>query len=177
MKTVDISGMGGSYELACQAMLLRGMAYLAQNPNFKFDESYKTYKGIYGVCVSQTEQAKTLDEVITKDIGCTGAMHQAVIGHLFYIHNNGYYAWLDDFKDEPGRIYEIDRETLEQELNKEIMLHKEKVAKGYDPLQKLRDLIPEDNRIEVNPNDPESLGEAIGKIIKAITDAEGEEIQ
>lgn len=165
MKTVDISGMGGGYELCCQTMLLRGMAFLAQNPDFTFDKAYSEFKGIYGLCISQSEGAKTLDDVITKGTGCTGAMHQAVVGHLSYIHKNGYEKWLSRFKDEPGRIYEVDRETLESDLKIEMDVWEAKLKAGHDPLENLRNIIPEDQWITLDPKNPKK---AITKIIKLI---------
>ena len=173
MKTVDISGMGGGYELCCQTMLLRGMAFLAQNPDFNFEGAYETYRGIYGVCFSETEQAKSLDEVITKNTDCTGAMHQAVIGNLMFIHKNGYQAWLNEFKDSPERIYEIDKETLEGELKIELALFSAKIAAGYDPLKDLKNIIPEDQWIEFDPDNP---NEAVRKIVKIIYNIEDKDI-
>jgi hypothetical protein len=163
MKTVDISGMGGGYELCCQTMLLRGIAFLAQNPDFTFDKAYSGFKGVYGLCMSKNENAKTLDEVITKGTDCTGAMHQAVIGHLSYIHKNGYEKWLSNFEDEPDRIYEIDVETLENNLKIEMELWEAKLKAGYDPLKNLKDIIPEDQWIKFDPENP---NEAVTKIVK-----------
>ena len=34
MKTIDISGMGGSYEAGCQLMLLRGLIHYAESMVF-----------------------------------------------------------------------------------------------------------------------------------------------
>ena len=48
--TIDISGMGGGYERACQLMLKAGIKYLANKPNFVWD--YKGYENVYGVCWS-----------------------------------------------------------------------------------------------------------------------------
>jgi len=93
-ETIDISGMSGSYEWGCQAMLQAGVKYLSEQPDFHFD--YKGFKNVYGVCWTDTPWGKDLDKAITDAVSgdCTGAMHQAVIAHLIYIHKHGYGAWL-----------------------------------------------------------------------------------
>jgi len=102
--TVDISGMGGGYERVCQKMLRAGIEYLANKPNFVFD--HKQYKNIYGVCFSDSEHAKKLDEVLHTAISdYTGAMHQAVINHLAYIHKHGYTKWLEQAGKERQYTY------------------------------------------------------------------------
>ena len=102
--TIDISGMGGGYEHCCQKMLRAGMKYLQNKPNFVWD--YIEYKNIYGICWSDSIHAKKLDEVITKVVnGCTGAMHQAVIAHLRYIHQNSYDKWLEEMGKERQYVY------------------------------------------------------------------------
>ncbi len=104
-RTVDISGMGGSYERACQLMLQAGIKYLENKSNFVWD--YKEYQNVYGVCFSESEQAKRLDEAIMKSINgdCSGAMHQCVIGHLRYIHQNSYEKWLNEIGKDRQYIY------------------------------------------------------------------------
>lgn len=93
-ETVDISGMGGGYERCCQQMLQAGVAFLKERPDFNFD--YKSYKNIYGIAWSESEDAKALDAVLLKaaDNDMTGAMHQCVVRHLAYIHSHGYEKWL-----------------------------------------------------------------------------------
>ena len=93
-ETMDISGMGGGYERTCQMMLLAGRKYLEDNPKFIWD--FKHYEHIYGVCWSDSEYGKALDKVLMGACNndCSGAMHQVVIGHLQYIHKNGYGEWL-----------------------------------------------------------------------------------
>lgn len=103
--TVDISGMGGGYERACQLMLRAGLKYLENKPNFIWD--YKGFEHIYGLCWSESENAKRLDKVLTKATGgdCSGAQHQAVIGHLCYIHKHGYEFWLKQFEKDRQYTY------------------------------------------------------------------------
>lgn len=98
-ETIDISGMGGRYECACQLMLRAGMKFLKKNPEFHFD--YQQYKNVYGICTTDTPWGKKLDKAIIDAVGgdCSGAIHQAVINHLLFIHKNGYEAWLKSAKE------------------------------------------------------------------------------
>ena len=99
MRTVSISGFGGSYEWGCQRMLQLGIDWLKRNPQFDFSV-YKSFRGIYGIVTTEDGKAKELDELLLngdsklKANGVTGAMHQAVISHLAYIHEHGYEDWL-----------------------------------------------------------------------------------
>lgn len=98
-ETIDISGMGGGYERCCQLMLRAGREYLKNERNFAWD--YKQYENVYGICSSKSEEAKKLDTVLLDAAGgdCSGAMHQAVINHLAFIHKNGYEKWLEKGSD------------------------------------------------------------------------------
>ena len=106
METVSISGFGGSYEWVCQRMLQLGMEWLKAHADFNFS-AYFGFKHIYGIVAiddknPQRVLAEELDNLITTGdpiligFGVTGAMHQAVIGHLSYIHKNGYRKWLEE---------------------------------------------------------------------------------
>ncbi len=93
MKTVSISGFGGSYEWACQRMLQVGMEYLKERPDFDWSG--------YKASASENQDAKNLDTVLLNDHelneyggGPTGAMHQAVVAHLFMIHKLTHDGWL-----------------------------------------------------------------------------------
>jgi len=171
METIDISGMGGGYERCCQLMLLRGMKFLEANPDFNWSESYKGSPSLYGLLISESFEAKILDEVIVKDLGSSGAQHQAVIGHLHYIAEHGYQGWIDYFRNElnqADRIYELDESQLEENVKQDIKLWEAKLDAGYDPLANLREIIPEDQWINVNPDDPESMKKGIKKLIEKI---------
>jgi len=105
-ETIDITGMGSGYERACQLALRAGIKWLGEHPDFKF--RVKTYANIYGVAKVETYGireyellAKELDKAMMEAVGgdMTGAMHQAVISHLRYIHENGYDEWLTKFSD------------------------------------------------------------------------------
>jgi len=99
-ETVDISGMSGGYEVACQRMLRAGINYLKDKPEFHFD--YEGFERVYGVCFTETPWGKDLDKVLMEAVNndCTGAMHQCVIGHLNQIHKHGVEWWLKQFPTE-----------------------------------------------------------------------------
>jgi hypothetical protein len=92
---VEISGFGKEteYEKACQQMLQQGWEWLQKHPKAKLKAH--TYEGIYGFFECDSKDAKALSEAVTKNIdgGCTGAMHQAVMQHLFYIYYHGIEKW------------------------------------------------------------------------------------
>lgn len=77
----EISGFGGGYEDCCRAMVLAGIKWLDEHPTA--DPQFHGYRGVYGVITEDNEDAKSLTAaVITPANGdCTGAMHQASIGH------------------------------------------------------------------------------------------------
>ena len=81
----EISGFGGGYEAACRAMVFAGMDWMDAHP--EADPHYRGFKGVYGILMEDNEEAKALSKTVAEaahDLGgCTGAMHQAVIGHVF----------------------------------------------------------------------------------------------
>jgi len=167
MKTIDISGMGGSYEAACQLMLLQGLKYLKEHPDFDFSV-YKSLKNIYGICEGEGDKAKELDEVITKGTEPSGAMHQAVISHLAYIHKQGHDAWITEAgKHKGSRIYEM---PSEEELERQILIAQIewqlKLDRGYNPLAELFKNVPVEDVIVVDPSDPESIKKAAEEIAR-----------
>ena len=106
----DISGFGKntSYEKGCQDMLQAGYEWLVKHRgesmnsekqkivNKLTDTQLKvaTYSNIYGVLEPKSYSAKALSKAICIiHPGCTGAMHQAVFGHLLYINTNGIDMW------------------------------------------------------------------------------------
>jgi len=105
-ETVNISGMGSGYERACQLALRSGIKWLEEHPDFKF--RVKSYTNIYGVATIEVygvkeyeslvgELEKVMLEAVNNDM--TGAMHQAVIGHLRFINDNSYDEWLTKLSD------------------------------------------------------------------------------
>lgn len=121
-ETVDISGFSGGYEMNCQRMLAEGMKFLREHSDFKFE--YTTYKNITGIAWTETPLGKELDKVLLKAAGgdSTGAMHQAVIGHLRVIqsggydenHREGYEKWLAQFPRERRYMYPTELPKPEQ---------------------------------------------------------------
>lgn len=90
----DISGFGKktSYEKGCQNMLQAGFEWLEKNKKGKLKAH--SYKGVYGIFEPDSKKAKELSKVIAKaEPECTGAMHQAVMQHLFFISGNGLEKW------------------------------------------------------------------------------------
>lgn len=168
MKTIDISGFGGSYEAGCQKMLLQGLKFLNDRPDFNW-EGYKEYNNIYGVCTAETEEAKALDEAVCAGVEPSGAMHQAVINHLAYIHKHGYDGWITEGENKGATIYE---RPSEEELENTILFSQKewqlKLDGGYNPLAELFKSIPMDNVIIVDPSDPESIKKAAEEIAKRI---------
>jgi len=160
MLTVDISGFGGSYEMGCQKMLLNGMRFLGDNPRFDW-EGYKSYKGVYGLCIAENEDAKRLDEAICVGVEPSGAMHHAVVSHLIYIHKYGYDNWIACARENGMTIYK--RQT-EDEIDMELLIAqiewKMKLDNGYNPLAEMMDSIPPENIISYDPKDPDSISGA-----------------
>lgn len=137
MKTVDISGagMGEHYERTCQKLLWAGIKYLSRVDNAKdlfkgtgklnykaledtsFFGEIPLKKGdtleISGILVTPPT-LKEMENEMSKavDGDWTGMQHETVIGHLQKIAEFGYEWWLNEFKDQPHRIYEIDVNEL-----------------------------------------------------------------
>jgi len=90
---VEISGFGKNtgYEQACQQMLQQGMDWIEAHPKPKLKGH--SYQNVYGIFEPDSKDAKALSEAVCKGVDATGAMHQAVMGHLFYIAANGIDKW------------------------------------------------------------------------------------
>lgn len=106
-QTFDISGFGGGYEDTCQRMLWRGVAYLAEvKPDPAMWSGAKEYQNVYGLLITEGAELQALEKaIILPDDDATGAMHQAVMGHLRFIHLNGVDAWREHMRPhrtEPG---------------------------------------------------------------------------
>lgn len=164
MKTVDISGFGGAYEAACQEMLLNGMKYLNEHPNFDF-RVYKSSPQVFGICIGEGETAEALDKAVCEGVEPSGAMHHAVISHLAYIHTHGYEGWLAQAEKQGATLYE---RQSEEEINKLILMAQVewqlKLDGGYNPLAELFKNAPLEDAIVVNPKDPESIKKAAQEI-------------
>lgn len=99
----DISGFGKDtgYEQACQNMLQSGFEWLEKQKESisETDLKAKTYKNIYGIFEPESPSAKELSKAVVAAVpDCTGAMHQAVMQHLFYIAKNGLEKWKEETK-------------------------------------------------------------------------------
>ena len=114
--TFDVSGFGGEYEDACQRMLWKGVRYLGevQPPLSIWDETH-AYAHIYGVLHTEGEGIKAFENaVMDGEDDVTGARHQAVIGHLRYIHEHGEDGWLSTLNERrPDAIYEWEGELMQ----------------------------------------------------------------
>jgi len=96
MKTVDISGMSGPYENACQTMLRR---FLKWSEEKTFDEVFpEVQRGKRGL---DPEIERTFRKMV-EDIGPSGAMWSFTLSHFFYIKEHGYQKWLE-VGEERGR--------------------------------------------------------------------------
>ncbi|KKK86589.1 hypothetical protein LCGC14_2761730 [marine sediment metagenome] len=175
MKTVDISGMGGSYELGCQKMIKNGMRFLKDKPDFDW-AGYIQYSNIYGIASAESEQAKALDDVLTDGLNgdYTGAMHQAVVNHLRHIQELGYDGWLKEAEKHDMKIYEIPEED---EIDTQLLIYQIewqlKLDGGYDPMAELFRNIPVEDLIAVDVNDPDSVKRAGEEILKRMRSFEG----
>ncbi|GAH53382.1 unnamed protein product [marine sediment metagenome] len=106
MKTVDISGLGGSYEAGCQKMLINGLKFLNGHPNFDWS-AYKEYRGVFGLTIAEGCEAKELDDAVCQDVEPSGAMHSAVINHLAYINKHNYDGWISEAEKQGMTVYLI----------------------------------------------------------------------
>ena len=168
MKTIDISGMGGGYEATCQAMLISGIKWLKEHPEFTF-KNYKSFNGVYGLVVPpETQMAKELDETLlaTSQGDCNGAMHHAVISHLAYIQKNGHDAWLEESQKQGREIIEVDEADIEKQVLMARIEWQLKLDGGYNPLAELFKHFPLEDMISVNPSDPESIKKVAEEIAK-----------
>ncbi len=136
VKTIDITGfpLDEHYEITCQKLLWTGIKYLSkidnqddifkgthglnfkaiQNTSF-FGESVKKgdtiqLHGVLETPDSLKEMEKEMSKAVNGD--WTGMQHEAVIEHLRRIAKHGYDWWIDQFKDQTNRIYEIDLDKL-----------------------------------------------------------------
>ena len=127
-ETVDISGMGGSYEAACQAMLSIGLEWIRGKPldiwkgtgaTHARDPKTGTEIEFYGL-MQTSEPIRELERIWSREIGdITGGMHQAVLGHVYYIHRHGHDTWLEELRKRrpPEDFYEIDIDLVRERLN------------------------------------------------------------
>lgn len=93
----EISGFGGTYEETCRKMVKAGLEWFDEHP--EADPTFIGYEGIYGVISEDNEDAKNLSKAVTASIDdCTGAMHQATIGHILHIHKVGWDVYVKEMQ-------------------------------------------------------------------------------
>jgi len=168
VKTIDISGFGGSYEAGCQKMLLNGLKFLNEHPNFDWS-AYKEYRGVFGLTIAESSEAKELDDAVCQDVEPSGAMHSAVISHLAHINKHGYDAWLAEAEKQGWTLYE---RPEEEDLDKTILIAQIewqlKLDGGYNPLAELFKTVPMDDVITIDPSNPDSIKKAAEEIARRI---------
>lgn len=93
----EISGMGGGYEEACQDMLEAGCKWLMEHGDTKLDGH--SFTGVFGLMIADSDDAKAMEAVVLAACeDCTGAMHHAVMGRLFWIAKNGWDKYCDELR-------------------------------------------------------------------------------
>ena len=93
----EISGFGGGYEEACRKMLKAGLEWWDEHPDA--DPHFRGMKNVYGILMEDNEDAKALSEAMmapVKGEGATGAMHQGVVGHIFFIRREGWDRYVEE---------------------------------------------------------------------------------
>lgn len=113
MITVDISGFGRGYELACQLILAQALDYIKAHPNL--DPQFHEYENVTGVLSEDNADAKALSQAALFEVpgGPSGAMHQFSLGHALYIRKHGREKWLED-GDSRDQLIEIPFESAEE---------------------------------------------------------------
>lgn len=101
----EISGFGGGYEACCRAMVSAGMEWLEANPSA--DPQFHGYRGVYGIVSEDNADAEALSKAMVAASesrgGCTGAMHQATVGHVLHARKVGWDAYLKELRAEQPR--------------------------------------------------------------------------
>ena len=90
----EISGFGGGYEDACQAMLEAGVRWLVEHRDRNPDLAVLAIPSVYGLAKVEGEAGKALEAVVIAAAedkgGATGAMHHAVMSRLAWINEHGW---------------------------------------------------------------------------------------
>lgn len=104
----ELSGRGGGYEQCCQDMLSAGVAWLKEHADRNPDFVVMVVKNVYGVAKVAGEAGKALEEVVleasrdaeTGEREATGAMHQAVMSRLAWIHHHGWERYVQELTND-----------------------------------------------------------------------------
>lgn len=100
----EISGFGGNYEERCQVMLEAGVKWLVTKTS-PADIKAHGYSGVYGILITDSDDAKELEKVIIQAIkdkcgeGPSGAMHQAVMQRLMFISKSGWDQYCKEVRE------------------------------------------------------------------------------
>ena len=100
----ELSGFGGGYEANCRAMVLGGLDWWDEHPDA--DPQFKGFKGVYGLMISEDDEAKALSEAMvaaTPDRDVTGAMHQAATSHVLWIRSNGWGKYVEESRERAAK--------------------------------------------------------------------------
>ncbi|MHC1599454.1 MAG: hypothetical protein ACXQS5_01335 [Candidatus Methanospirareceae archaeon] len=93
----EISEFGGSYEKACRKMVKAGLEWFDKHP--KADPQFREYEGIYRIISVDNNDALKLSKAVTAAVDdCTGAMHQATLGHILHAHSVGWETYVKEMK-------------------------------------------------------------------------------
>ena len=93
----EVSGFGGTYEKSCRKMIKAGLEWFDVHP--EADPQFKGYEGIYGIISVDNEDAQELSNAVLASVDdCTGAMHQATIGHILHAHDVGWMTYVEEMK-------------------------------------------------------------------------------
>lgn len=89
----EISGFGGSYELACRKMVSQGCKFIAENPDLNAE--IHAYERVIGVVIPANADAEKLHKAMERDIpaGITGAMQHYSTMHVFAWKNRFQGSW------------------------------------------------------------------------------------
>ena len=115
------------------------------------------------------ELREALDDAMTQDLDCTGAMHHGALSMLIKIHEDGYDAFIQRAEAEvPDRVSETTIDQITAEVDAADAEWRAKLATGHDPMKELLDEIGPENIIHLDPEDPQSMTDAAAEIKKRI---------
>lgn len=91
-----ISGFGGSYETACQKMVVSGMEWL--DANKEANPTFDQFKNIYGLTANENKDMELMQTHMNEaiDKGASGAMMQACTNHVLFASKNGWDKYIEE---------------------------------------------------------------------------------
>ena len=84
----EISGFGGDYEKLCRDMVLRGVAWLEENPTA--DPAFREVKSVFGIIEDGNDDATAMAKAILGEDEPTGAMMHACVRQVLYVKLHGW---------------------------------------------------------------------------------------